>query len=98
MREEIFQLEIHDGEKIQVRDIAGVDRTITPQSQAFSVRLPNGGFVWNRPAAVLVEQGDQVERIPIVDVTLLGQIILWGATALFAMIAMGLTFRNMKKE
>lgn len=43
--------------------------TMIPQSQALIVRLPCGGFVWNRPTALLVEQGGRTERLPIVDVT-----------------------------
>jgi len=54
------------------------DTKITPQAQAFSVRLPFGGFVWNRPTAVLVERDDMTERIPIVNVTRVAQIALFG--------------------
>lgn len=43
--------------------------TVTPQSKALIVRWPNGGWVWNRPVSVLVEQGGQTETIPVVDVT-----------------------------
>lgn len=49
------------------------DATITPQSQALIVRFPFGGFVWNRPVAVLVDRNGQTERIPIVDVTRIAQ-------------------------
>lgn len=51
---------------------------ITPQAQAFSVRSPSGGFVWNRPTAVLVERDDLTQRIPIMDVTRAAQIVLFG--------------------
>jgi hypothetical protein len=52
-------------------------RTITPQSQVLQIRLPFGGFVWHRPLAVLVEEGDgepeaasgRTQTIPITDVT-----------------------------
>ncbi len=54
------------------------DTKITPQAQAFSVRFPFGGFVWNRPTAVLVERDDGTQRIPIVNVTRLAQIALFG--------------------
>jgi hypothetical protein len=54
------------------------DTRITPQAQAFSVRLPFGGFVWNHPIAVLVERDDLTQRIPIVDVTRVAQIVLFG--------------------
>jgi hypothetical protein len=54
------------------------DTRLTPQAQAFSLRFPFGGFVWNRPTAVLVERGDATQRIPIVDVTRVVQIVLFG--------------------
>lgn len=51
------------------------DLTVTPQSQALTIRWPNGGLVWNRPVAILVEHGQQIERIPIVDIT---RVLQWG--------------------
>ncbi len=43
------------------------DTRVTPQAQALVIRFPFGGFVWNRPTAVLVERDDMTRRIPIVD-------------------------------
>jgi len=54
------------------------DTKVTPQAQAFSVRFPFGGFVWNRPTAVLVERDDSTQRIPIINVTRVAQIVLFG--------------------
>ena len=51
------------------------DKVVTPQSQSITLRWPYGGLVWNRPAAVLVEQDNQTTRIPIVDIT---RILVWG--------------------
>ena len=48
--------------------------TVTPIAYAAAIHFPLGGFVWNRPVAVEVQQGDQIERLPIPDVTRLGQI------------------------
>jgi hypothetical protein len=56
--------------------------TVTPQSKALIVRLPKGGFVWNRPTAVLVERDGQARRIPIVDVTRILQVGLFGLAVL----------------
>ena len=50
------------------------ERTIRPQVQAVMVRLPFGGFVWNRPTAVLVTQNNQTTTIPIRDPT---RLALW---------------------
>ena len=64
MSEKFWQWEIQDGQPVTVGE-----RTVTPQAQVLSVRLPFGGFVWNRPAAVLVEENGRVQRLPIPDVT-----------------------------
>lgn len=45
------------------------DATITPQSQTLSLITPFGGFVWNRPTAVLVEQNGRTTTHPIPDIT-----------------------------
>lgn len=66
-------------EPVTVRDV-----TVTPWSRALVIRLPNGGFVWSRPTAVRVEQGGQMRRIPIVDVTRILQVGLLGLAALSA--------------
>jgi hypothetical protein len=45
------------------------DRVIRLRAQAISLRTPFGGFVWNRPTAVLVEKDGVTDETPIVDVT-----------------------------
>ena len=62
------------------------DTRVTPQAQALSIRFPVGGFVWNRPSAVLVERDDGTQRIPIVDVTRVAQIALFGLILAFSVI------------
>ncbi len=64
MNKPMFQWQMVDGEPVVVGAV-----TVTPQAQALSLRFPFGGIVWNRPAAVLVEQDGRTERIPIMDVT-----------------------------
>ena len=73
------------------------DLRVTPQSQALVVRWPNGGWVWNRPTAVLVEQDGQVERIPVMDVTRIIQIGLLGIS-LFFLVTRILTSRKSKGD
>jgi hypothetical protein len=49
---------------------------VTPESQVLEVRLPFGGlrFVWQRPTAVVVEQGVHgIQRLPILDFTRVAQ-------------------------
>ncbi len=62
------------------------DTRITPQARAFSLRFPFGGFVWNRPTAVLVERDGVTQRIPIRDVTRIAQIVLFGLVLTFSVI------------
>ena len=60
----IIRIETHPGEPIQV---AGA--TITPISRAFILDLGRLAFVWNRLAAVLLDQGETRRRLPIPDPT-----------------------------
>ncbi len=71
---------------ISAEPIVVGDTKVTPQAQALTVRLPFGGFVWNRPVAVLVERDDGTQRIPIVNVTRLMQIVLFGLIVSFSVI------------
>ena len=65
-------------------DAGGV--RVTPLAHVVMVRLPVGAFVWNRPGTVIVERDGRVERLPIVNVTRIAQVALWGC-ALAALIA-----------
>lgn len=60
--------------------------TVTPLATAAALQLPFGGLVWNRPVALEVRYGEQVERIPIPDVTRLGQLAAAAAGAMFAIL------------
>jgi len=71
------------GEAVTVGDVSA-----TPQSQSLTVRWPRGGWVWNRPAAVLMERNGQKERIPIVDVTRVAQLALYGLSVVLAVVGL----------
>jgi hypothetical protein len=73
VQNDMFQRQTLLGKEITVGDI-----TVTPQSQALTLRWPGGGWVWNRPIAVLVERGGNAERVPIIDVTRMAQVGLYG--------------------
>ena len=73
VQNDLFQRQTPLGKAVTVGDI-----TVTPQSQALTLRWPGGGWVWNRPIAVLVERGGNVERVPIIDVTRMAQVGLYG--------------------
>jgi hypothetical protein len=53
------------------------DARLTFRSQAVVLRWPAGGFVWNRPVAVEVDQGGEFRQVPILDLTRLIQVGLW---------------------
>ena len=72
--------------------------TVTPQSQALSVRWPNGGWVWNRPVAVQVERDGQSERLPILDVTRAAQLTLYGISLFLALLTILLTIKQKKRR
>lgn len=86
---EMFTWKTFSGDAVTIGDV-----TVTPQSQALTVRWPNGGFVWNRPAAVLVERGEDTERIPILDVTRVAQWGLLGLSLVFSMAGLLLSVRQ----
>lgn len=65
--------------------------TVTPQSRVLRVQLPFGGFVWNRPSAVLVQHNGRQEHIPIIDITRSVTISLLGATVLLWLLIARLT-------
>lgn len=89
---EIIRWQTLSGEPVTVGDV-----TITPQAQALIIRLPFGGLVWNRPVAVLVEQGGQTRRIPIIDITRVVQLGLLGLSLAFAIFLVLSTRRKTKK-
>jgi len=60
------------------------DVTVTPRARALVVRLPGGGFVWNRPTAVTIEQAGAKRRVPVVDVTRILQLALLALAAAIA--------------
>ena len=80
---DMIQWQTVSGNSVAVGDVV-----VTPQSQALIVRWPVGGFVWNRPVAILVEQSltRRVECIPVVDVTRIVQLGLLGFSLVFSMV------------
>jgi hypothetical protein len=63
------------------------DVTVTPRARALVVRLPQGGFVWNRPTAVTVEQAGAVRHVLVVDSTRILQLALLALAAATAVAA-----------
>ena len=67
---------------------------VTPISGALRLNLPFLNFVWNRPVAVMVEEGDSSKKLPIIDVTMLSQIFLFGIGLTAAMLTILVTRTN----
>ncbi|MBI2941696.1 MAG: hypothetical protein HYY04_14795 [Chloroflexi bacterium] len=86
---QIIQLQTVSGKPITVGSA-----TLTPTAQALIVRLPCGGFVWNRPAAVLVERDGQRQHIRILDVTRLLQLALLGLPLAFFLLVRATSSRE----
>ena len=80
---DVFQVQTVSGQPVTVDSV-----TVTPQSQALIVRLPIGGFVWNRPTAILVEQDEAAKRFPIVDITRILQLLLLGFSLVLSIVSL----------
>jgi len=80
---DVFQVQTVSGQPVTVDSI-----TVTPQSQALIVRLPRGGFVWNRPTAILVERDGTTKRFPIVDITRILQLWLLGFSLVLSIVSL----------
>jgi hypothetical protein len=66
------------------------DAVVTPISRVLILALPFYNLVWNRPVAVIVEQGDTTKKLPIVNITLLVQsaaVIIGLSTTILTLIA-----------
>ena len=70
--------ETQSGTPVQVDDL-----TITTQAQALTIQTPFGGFVWNRPSAVSVEENGRIDQHPIPDVTRMALITFFVMTLVF---------------
>jgi hypothetical protein len=90
--EDMLRVQSLTGDPISVGGV-----TVTPQSQAIMVRWPKGGWVWNRPVAILVEREGKTERIPIVNVTRIAQIGLYAFGIALAWRARKRYVRNRRK-
>lgn len=78
--------EVFRWQTVAGRPVTLHNRTITPLTQVLALRWPQGGFVWNRPVALLIEQDGQVERVPVLDMTRFVQVALFSC-AIFVLLA-----------
>lgn len=73
------------------------DTEIVLETTGLATRLPFGGLVWNRPAAVRVVEGGGESRLPIRDVTRRGQLALYGIGLLFVVAGLAAGGRSRKE-
>ncbi len=94
---EMVQWRTSSGQTIATGDI-----TVTPQLRTLVVRWPYGGWAWSRPVAVQVRRQDQPEasptHLPIVDVTRLAQLALWGLALIFSTMTLFLTIQQRRSQ
>ena len=90
---DVFQRQNHLGDPVTVGDV-----TITPQSQALTLRWPHGGWTWQRPVAVLVARDGETKRIPIVDVTRMAQLVLLGLSGVLGVLTAASALRERRKR
>lgn len=88
-----MRLETTTGEPVAVGEV-----TATPQSQALTAHWPRGGWVWNRPVAILVKKGGEEERVPIVDVTRMAQLALYAFSLAFVVLGLVMWLTGRRKE
>ncbi len=89
--------------RIQWKSISGEpiysgDYVITPVTKVFALRAPFVDFIWNRPFEVRVQQGEEVTTIPIVNVTRLAQLAIYGFGASIALILWLFNQKSTRKE
>jgi hypothetical protein len=70
------------------------DREITPISRVFQISWPGGAFLWQRPVAIEIYQGDVVRRMSIQDTTRRVTIII--ILAELAMVVLAASWMRLK--
>jgi hypothetical protein len=67
-------------------------RVLTPRTRAMLLRFPGlrGGFVWNRPAGVIVDENGERVTVPTRDVT---RFVQWTLLGLGAAAALAVAIR-----
>jgi hypothetical protein len=89
-----FKWETGSGQTRSGKTVTLGDVAVTPQSRALAVRWPRGGCVWNRPVAILVERDGRKRRVPIVDVTRVAQLGLYGLSVVFVLVGFWMMIRK----
>ena len=86
-----FKLQTKSGLALKVGEVS-----VTPQSQALTVRWPKGGWVWNRPHKIIIQQGEEITNVPVADPTRIIQLVFYVFSVLFVVI--GVILNNRKRR
>jgi hypothetical protein len=84
MLAKIVQVQTRAGKPLEIRRTAGPPTAVVPYSKAITIQFPFGAFVWNRPFAVEVRDGENRRRLPIVDITRTVQLGLYALGFIFS--------------
>ena len=74
------------------------DVTVTPEARSLIVRWSHGGYVWNRPVAIIVQRHGETRRLPIADVTRRLEMTLLSAPLVLAAARRHLHMRRRNKH
>lgn len=86
------QAETHAGDPIEVGD-----SKIIPLAKVVKLQIPGwlGGVIWNRPVAVVVQTGDDEEQVvPVIDITRVAQLAIFGSGLFVVLMAWLMTRRR----
>ncbi len=81
------------GDKVHLGKVA-----VTPRSQALIIRVGPGGWVWNRPKDIVIEQEGLSERTPIADMTRRAQLVLMALNLSLVMFTLRRELRRRRKN
>jgi hypothetical protein len=88
---EMVEWQEHAGGTLALGDVS-----LTPLSRALVIRTPVGGYVWNRPVAVLIRRDGQEQRLPIANVLLRARLAMLGFVLTFA--GLGLVYSALQRR
>ncbi len=78
-------MNLYDDRIVESAPLIMEERRITLEARAARLRLPFGGLVWSRPAAVITRGPSTETRLPIRDLTRRAQVALYAIALLFAL-------------
>jgi hypothetical protein len=78
---------------IHLQDRPGGETKVTEfktvlENQVVRLSGKHWKWVWNRPSGVLIQKGDQENRVPVVDVTRILEFVIYGIS--FLLVLLGL--------